>query len=316
MAGNCRTCRRAAWLSISAIGGLMAACTPPSAMYGKRAADADSLMRRAIAQEASIDAASLPFNTVSVVPMRVITTDTAYASLGYGMAALLASDLARSARVIIVERLRVDAVLRELQLAGSGRVDTTTAPRIGRLVGARRIVVGAIDLRSGGNLRLDSYVTDAARGTVSATLSGNGTLAQLFDAEKMMAFRLFEALGVALSPAERRAIEQVPTRSLRAFLAFSKGVQAESMRDFTGAAANYAMAIRIDPGFGAATERLSTVRGNPSPFGGQISAIERASAISNELVNRPTPLVFGTGADAPATSRQQLVTITLVIRTP
>ena len=124
--------RRATLLALAAVGAWLSACAPPSALYGRRAAAADTLVRRAIAQESSINAANLPLNTVSVAPLRVITTDTAYASLGYGMAALLASDLARSARVTIVERLRVDAVLRELQLAQSGRVDTTTAPRIGR----------------------------------------------------------------------------------------------------------------------------------------------------------------------------------------
>ena len=296
----------------------LGACVPPSTTYRSRAAAADSAARVAIAQERSLNPASIPINTVSVAPLTVISPDTSYASLGHGMAALLAVDLARSARVTVVERLKVDAVLRELALGRSGRVDTATAPRLGRLIGARRIVVGAMDLRSTGNLRMQSYIADATRGTISASLTGSSTLAQLFDAEKSLALRLFDALGVVLSPAERRLVDQVPTRSLTAFLAYSRGARAEANRDFAGAIANYAQAVRIDPGFAAAGQRLTTLQDTPLPLpnGGAGITLERIGLLSTDLVNRPLPITLGSGVDAPAAGVQQLITFTVIIRTP
>ena len=293
-----------------------AGCVPPAELYSAKASAAEAQARSAIAGEQSLNAASIPVNTVTVVPLTVLSSDTAHASLGHGLAALLAADLGSSARLTVVERLRLDAVLRELQLGQSGRVDTATAPRVGRLLGARQIVLGTVDLRSAGALRLDSRVADAVSGALTPPLTGNATLNQLLDAEKDLAQRLLGVLGITLTPAERRKFEQRPTRSLNAFLAFSRGVRSEASRDFAGALTHYSTALRLDPGFAAAGQRLGAIQGSPVSMSGGATGIERAAAISNELVNRAAPLVIGTGADAAIVSRQQLVTLTIIIRTP
>ncbi|MDQ6611425.1 MAG: CsgG/HfaB family protein, partial [Gemmatimonadota bacterium] len=239
----------------------VAGCAPKAAMtYAARASAADTLARQAISNERALKVSDIPANTISVAPLAVLSPDTAYASIGFGMASLLVADLSRSASLTLVERLRVDAVLRELQLAQSGRVDTATAPRVGRLVGARQIVVGSIDLRTRNSLRLQSYVANTTTGKVGSSLTGNATLSQIFDAEKTLAFRLFEVLGVTLSPVERRAVEQQATGSLVAFIAFSKGSRAEAFGDFGLAAASYAQALQLDPNFSLAGQRLSVLQ--------------------------------------------------------
>jgi curli biogenesis system outer membrane secretion channel CsgG len=290
----------------------LSACAPTVSRYATRSAVADSVVRAAIGREREIQAANIPSNTVGVLPLRVRSADTTYASLGYGVAALIASDLARSNRLVIVERLRLDAVMRELDLVRSGRVDTTTAPRVGRIVGARRIIVGDLDIRPNGALQLGSTIANASSGAVDAALSGNATVNQIFDAEKAMVLRLFEALGVTLTPAERRAIEPRPTQSLAALVAFSNGVRAESVRDFDAALQYYQNATRIDPGFTEAGARATTMQGGPVA-GPDVTGVARVMSLSNDLVNRPTPVLFGSGVDAPLT-RQQLITIN--IRTP
>jgi TolB-like protein len=293
---------------------------PPAAVtYAARASAADSLARQAISNEQSLGAASIPQNTLSVAPLGVLSPDTTYASIGYGMAALLVTDLSRSAHLTLVERLKIDAVMRELKLAESGRVDTLTAPRVGRLVGARQIVVGTVDMRTRNNVRVQSYVANTVTGKVGSSLTGDATLAQIFDAEKSLAFRLFDVLGVTLTPAERRAVEQHATRNLTAFLAFSRGARAEAFRDFGSAASNYADAVRLDPTFAAAGQRLSVLQ-TPvvavAPSANSSIFLSRAATITTDLINRPAPVTIGTGVDVPVSSRQQLVTFTVIIRTP
>jgi curli biogenesis system outer membrane secretion channel CsgG len=306
---------RRAWIAaLAATLPLAGACAPTVSRYATRSAAADSVVRAAISREREIQTANIPGNTVGVLPLRVRSADTTYASLGYGVAALIAGDLARSNRLVIVERLRLDAVLRELDLVRSGRVDTTTAPRVGRIVGARRIIVGDLDIRSNGALQLGSTVANATSGAVDAALSGNATVNQIFDAEKAMVLRLFEALGVTLTPAERRDLEPRPTQSLAALVAFSNGVRAESVRDFDAALLHYQNARRLDPGFTEARERATTIQGGPVA-GPDVAGVARVMSLSNDLVNRPTPVLFGSGVDAPLT-RQQLITITINIRTP
>jgi len=292
---------------------------PPAAVsYASRSAAADSLARLAVRTEQALNAASIPPNTVSVAPLAVLSADTTYSTLGFGIASLLVADLSKSAKLTMVERLRMDAVLRELQLAESGRVDTLSAPRVGRLVGARQIVVGAVDLRARNTVRVQSYVANAVTGSVGSSLNGSGTLAQIFEAEKALAFRLFDVLGVTLTPAERRAVEQQPTNNLVAFLAFSRASRSEAFGNYASALAGYNEALRIDPAFALARQRLDDMQNTVVPLAPLNAALQlsRAAAISTDLINRPLPVTIGTGVDAPVTGRQQTVTITVIVRTP
>lgn len=292
-----------------------AACAPVTSKYSVRTAAADSVVRAAISTERSIRATDIPINTIGVLPLSVVTTDTTYASMGFGVAALMANDLSRSKNLIVVERLRLDAVLRELNLVSGGRVDSTSAPRLGRIVGARRVVVGGMTIRPGGALQMGSQVANATTGVVDAALSSNATVTQIFDAEKAMVFRLFDALGVTLSPSERRTVERVPTRSLAAFLAFSNGARAEFARDYAGAVANYRTASRLDPNFIEPGERVANIE-NTAAVGLLDGGVSRAALLSTDLVNRQGPVVIGSAVDAPVTTRQQLLTITITVRTP
>lgn len=293
----------------------VAGCVAPMATYATRVATFDSLARSAIAAEDTLHANTHSLNTLGVAPLGVLSADTAYASLGYGVAALLMTDLGRINRLTIVERLRFDALLREQQFGRSGSVDPSTAPRIGQLVGAGQLVIGTIDLTSQSAVRIDSRIANSMTGQIGAPLTGIALGTEVFDAEKALAFKLFDQLGITLTAAERRAIERRPTQSLAAFLAYSRGLQAEATRDITAAKSNYAAAARLDPKFSAPGERIAAIDGTPEPASTTGVALAHVLGISNDLVNRPAPVTIGTGADAPVASKQS-VTIGIVIRTP
>jgi hypothetical protein len=128
---------------------------------------------------------------------------------------------------------------------------------------------------------------------------------------------LFDALGVTLTPAERREIEAYATRSLVAFIEFSRGSRAEAFGDYAAAQNFYAAALRLDPSFTAARARITELQ-LPTllPFLPASDGMRRATALSTDLINRPMPVAIGSGADAPVTSTGQLVTFTIVFRTP
>jgi len=291
------------------------ACVPVVTRYAVRSAAADSAVKDAIGRERALQAADIPSNTVGVLPLRVVSSDTSYASLGFGIAALMAGDLARTNQLVVVERLRLDAVLRELALVESGRVDPASGPRVGRLVGARRVIVGDLGIEASGALQLGSRIANAASGTVDGAFTGTSTLRQIFDIEKTMVLRILEVLGVTLSPAERRAMERRQTQNLGALVAFSNGVRAEAGRDLERAVGYYDAAVRLDPGFVEARERSTAIRSGVSASVGALPGVNRAAGLSTDLVNRLSPVIFGSGVDAPLT-RQQTITITIGIITP
>lgn len=291
-------------------------CAPTTSQYASRVTQADAAARLAIQQEASIHSTNLPTNSIGVLPLTIVSPDTAHSALGYGLSALIATDMARSRQLLVVERTRLDAVMRELELAQSGRVDSSNAPRVGRIVGARRMILGQVTIQSNGGMQFGSRVANAASGKLDASLNGTSTLNEIFDAEKAMVFRLFDALGVPLSPTERRSLERRPTQSLAAFLEYSRGVRSELNRDFPGAVAHYKAAVGIDPDFMEASDRSNIILGVATANIGQVSAIDRVFSLSVDMVNKPTPVLIGTGADVPAASREQLIRIIITVGTP
>jgi TolB-like protein len=227
---------------------------------GARRALALIAVRQALRDERQLDPASFPPRTIGVAPFLTDSGDAEISPLGAGLADLLLTDLSRSAQLEVVDRVRIHALLRELALARSGAVDTATAPRAGRLLGARRLVSGTIARLPDGSLRVDTRVADASTAESSGAPISTGTsLEAILDAEKTLAFRLFDELGVTLSPAERRAVEERPTRDVAAFLAYARAVHDEIVGDYASAARGFQQALDADAGFALARERLAAL---------------------------------------------------------
>ena len=276
----------------------------------QRVAEAEAAARAAIAAERSIAVASLPERSLGVAPFSVNAADTLIAPLAYGLADILITDLQRSGQLQLVDRIRLDALLREVQLVEAGRVDPATAPRVGKLVGARRLVIGALAQRPGGQIAIDARIADVVTGTVRAGVSASAPLADILAAEKELALRLLGQLGVNLTPAARALIEERPTRNIAALLAYSRAVRYEVHGDYSRAAAEYRTALRLDPSFTLASAKLGQVPGASPPPSLRAgtesdqrdagSGIGRASAVAVDRVNPVffSPLAGGTRAGA------------------
>jgi TolB-like protein len=236
-----------------------AACAPVTATTDRAIERADSAVAAGMAREASLDPAAFPPRSVGVLPLDVVSSDPSLAPLGHGLAFLLMTDLARSQDVQVVERLRIDALLRELSLAEAGVVEASGASRAGRILGARYLVVGSLAGGSDDDLRLDARLATTLDATVRPVVSGTASLDEILEAEKTLAFAILEALGVSLTPAERAAIERRPTRNLAALLAFSRGARAESELRLLDALRDYVEAVRLDPAFLQARERFDAL---------------------------------------------------------
>jgi TolB-like protein len=213
--------------------------------------------RRAVAEERTLAATPPVPNTIAVLPWSYLGTDPAMRPLEAGLAHLIVADLSKVGRLTLLERERVQALADELQLSGTGRVEPATAARSGHLLRAARVVQGAIRETDRGAIRLDANVVSTQTAQVEATGTAADRLAELFTMEKSIVLGLLDRLGVVLSPAERRAISERPTADLQAFLAFSRGLEAEDRGNFQEATAFFRQAATRDPAFQAARERAA-----------------------------------------------------------
>jgi len=229
---------------------------------------------------------------VAVLPLTVDARDTLIAPLGYAFADLLSTDLARSKRLTLVERARLDLVIREHLLATSGVVDSATAPRAFRLLDARRLVVGSL-VRRGDEIVFDTHILEAGTGQLERPQQGRAPLADVLAAEKAVAFQVIDNLGVVLTPQERALVEQRPTRNLAALLAYGQAVRAEVNGQYALAARAFRRAAAADPSFSMALARAEAARAAASG-GAAYMALQR---VNRPLESVPTTLRPGLATD-------------------
>jgi TolB-like protein len=213
--------------------------------------------KAAVQAEAQLTATPGSPTTVAVMPFRFTGADSTLKPLERGFAELLTTDLAQVKALTVVERSRLQSILEEIKLQQTAGVDSATALRAGKLIQAGTLVQGSL-IQSGDRLRTDALLVSVA---TSAAVTGTPpttdeqALDRLFEMEKTIALKLIESLGVPITTAERNAIEQRPTRSLQAFLAYSQGLEYEDAGRFDDASRAYGNAARIDPSFGAASQK-------------------------------------------------------------
>lgn len=208
--------------------------------------------RQALAREAQLTAEPADPQTVAVLPLQVVG-DSTYAPLSRGLAQMLTSDLSLLQRFRLVERMRVGALLDEMALGRTERVDPATAARVGRLVRAGRMVQGLATIPGERNVRLEASVVQGS-GEVTGPARVQGGLRDLLRIEKDLVVGLAAQMGYRLSEAERRAVLENGTQSLTAFLAYSRALEAEDRGDYAAAAQYYGEAVRADPSFQQAQE--------------------------------------------------------------
>lgn len=212
--------------------------------------------RQAVAREQRADLPAPSDRVVAVLPFQYHGDDDELRALGRGVTHLVVSDLARIDRLTLLERERVQAVADELALVAGGRADPDFAARSGRLLGAARVVQGAVWERgAGGPIQVAANVIRTSDGAVAASGQAEDRLSRLLDLQKRLVFDLLDQLGVVPTPAERRLIEERPTADLQAFLAFSRGLEASDRGDFAEARRLFDAASARDAGFGEARMR-------------------------------------------------------------
>lgn len=238
--------------------------------------------KAAVQREAQLAAVPGPKNTIAVMPFSFSGADTSLKPLERGFAELLTTDLSRVKALTVVERTRLQAILDEIKLQQTVRMDSSTTVRAGRLIQAGTLVQGSI-IQSGDRIRADAaLVSVATSGIGAAPATSEQALDRLFDIEKAIALGLIQTLGVPFTTAERDAIEQRPTKSLRAFLAYSQGLAYEDQGRFDDASRAYGNAARIDPSFGAASRKSTETAGLATAAGTSTATVEASLQGSSE----------------------------------
>jgi hypothetical protein len=220
--------------------------------------------------------------TLAVLPV-VIAGDASVQPLSRGLAELITTDLAYVRTLRLLERLHIGMLLDELKLGQSERVDPATAARVGRLLRAERLVQGTATIPSRGPVQLSATVVTGT-GVVRPVGQVSGPFSKLLDLEKQVVFDLVAQLGLELTQAERERILGQGPKTLAAFLAYSRALEAMDRGDYAAAARHFRSAAQADPSFQAARDGQQAATAAPAVEqamdGGIVTlvdAIERAT---------------------------------------
>ncbi|MBD3183240.1 tetratricopeptide repeat protein [Candidatus Poribacteria bacterium] len=208
-----------------------------------------------VRKEGEIDVDSIPGNTLAVSYFTNLTNNEEYDVLQKGLAEMIITDLSQVKSLKVLERKRMQILMEELGLEASGLAEPGNMPRMGRLLGARRIVNGGFALPSEDQLRIDAVSTDIATNESDAQADAMGELESFFQMEKDLVFNILDDMNIPLTQEERDAIQQVPTESFLAFLAYSRGLDYEDRGMYREAAGEFQKATQLDPGFSHASEK-------------------------------------------------------------
>lgn len=242
---------------------------------------ADSALRQALAREAELSSTPGTPRTIAVLPFTFSGSDTSLKPLERGFAELLTTDLGLIHELTVVDRARMQMLLDEIALQQSGATSEGSGVRAGRILQAGRLVGGSISQLGRNELRTDATVTDVQSARTIGTTNDQEALGGLFTMEKDIVLGVLNDMQLTPTTAERDAIEQRPTRSLAAFLAYSRGLEQADAGLFDAAAQSFDNATRLDPDFGAARQKATESH--------TLSTGARVTAATVESALRGTP---------------------------
>ncbi len=204
--------------------------------------------KRALEKEESLKGAE-GHNTITVLYFVSRKKDPLLTPLQKGMAIMLITDLKKLEKFNVVERVKLQALFEEMKLSKSGLVDENTRIKLGKLMKARWIVGGRLDMDNKKRLEILSQVLDAPERKIMGNPSVDGLFDDLLKLEKDLLFKIVDLLQVKLTPEQREILAQPVTLNLNALFAYFKGIDASDSGDYEKAADYYRDAIREDPSF-------------------------------------------------------------------
>jgi TolB-like protein len=180
-------------------------------------------------------------------------------ALERGIAGMMISELSQNPAARVVERQDVQRLIDEQNLGAQGRVDPQTASKVGKLVGARYVVLGTfVDFY--GDFRVDVRLVNTETSEIVKTESERMQREHMFDIIRNIAARLMKdaSLPTLQRPAgDQRMSRQVPTEALTYY---SRGLLYQDRGQKDKAAEMFQHAIDIFPGFAEAEDGLQRVK--------------------------------------------------------
>jgi len=130
-----------------------------------------------------------------------------YDPLSKGLADMLITDLSNVKSLKIVEREKLESLLKEIELGDGKFIDPNTAQKLGKGLGAGYMLTGSF-LIMGETMRIDARLVDVGTGEISMAEEITGEKGTFFKLEKDLVDALVISFNIKLSRSEKRKLKK------------------------------------------------------------------------------------------------------------
>jgi TolB-like protein/class 3 adenylate cyclase len=196
-------------------------------------------------------ALAVPEKSIAVLPFQNLSEEKANAFFADGVQDEILSDLAKVADLKVISRTSV-----MLYKAGNAR----NLREIGQQLGVAHVLEGNVQ-RAGGKVRVNAQLVDTRTDKHLWGQTYDRDLADVFAIQSEIAEKIADQLEAKISPREKAAIEEQPTKDLAAYDLYVRATalidQAADYKDCFPAVDLLNQAVARDPGFLLAYCRLA-----------------------------------------------------------
>ena len=171
---------------------------------------------------------------------------------------MLITDLSNVKSIQIVEREKLESLLKEIELGEGKFIDPNTAQKLGKGLGAGYMLTGSY-LIMGETMRIDARLVDVGTGEISMAEEITGAKNTFFTLEKDLVNKLVATLDLELSRSEERRIKKVQTESFEAFNAYSSAIDALDNEEYEESKKLLEKATNLDEEYDIAWDKLDEV---------------------------------------------------------
>jgi len=188
-----------------------------------------------------------PSPSVAILGLRNLGTSSRLDAMQNGFADILQANLAALEDIRLVERGSLHEVLKEQELSLAELADPATAVKLGKLVGAERLIYGSF-LEMGDDLRIDLRVVDTETAAVLRAASSSGNTDGFADQLETLALRVASALAIRPPANATRLVQAAsPAHKLEAAIHYANAQEAYRQGEFANSAENHQRALLVEP---------------------------------------------------------------------
>ncbi len=180
-------------------------------------------------------------------------------ALSKGLADFFEYDFTRFSDLKVVERDKIDYILREIKMVEEGKVDKATAVEVGRILGAQMMVFGSITQIDDDNAVMLARAVDVETSEIITVAEKRGE-PNFVDMEKELVKDLAKQLNILVSDETDQLIDESGTRDMDAAKLYSIGLKYLDKYEYEKAYDYFKKAYDKDNSFTEARKKMEVYK--------------------------------------------------------